>query len=52
MDYLLDKNWLINASARWIDIDTEASFDLNGDQGTVDVTIDPMVYTLSIGYRF
>ncbi|MGJ8679752.1 OmpW family outer membrane protein [Paraglaciecola sp.] len=52
MDYKLDKNWLINASARWISIDTEASFDLNGSQGKVDVTIDPMVYTVSVGYKF
>lgn len=51
-DYMLTDNWFINGSARWIDIDTDASFDLNGDAGSVSVEIDPMVYTLSLGYRF
>lgn len=51
-DYMLTDNWLLNGSARWIDIDTDASFDLNGDAGSVSVEIDPMVYTLSLGYRF
>lgn len=51
-DYMLTDNWFINGSARWIEIDTDASFDLNGDAGSVSVEIDPMVYTLSLGYRF
>lgn len=51
-DYQLDDKWHINASVRWMDIDTEATFDLNGSAGRVDVDIDPFVYTLSIGYRF
>lgn len=51
-DYELGNQWHINGSARWIDIDTEATFDLNGTQGRVDIEIDPSVYTLSLGYRF
>jgi outer membrane protein len=51
-DYMLDDNWLINASVRWIDIDTEANFDLNGSAGSVDVSIDPLVYSITAGYRF
>lgn len=51
-DYMLDNNWLVNASVRWIDIDTEASFDLNGSAGSVDVSIDPFVYSLTLGYKF
>lgn len=51
-DYVLNDKWLVNASARWIDIDTDATFDLNGDLGQVAVDIDPMVYTISLGYRF
>jgi outer membrane protein len=51
-DYQFNDNWLFNASARWIDIDTDATFDLNGASGSVDVDIDPLVYTLSIGYIF
>lgn len=51
-DYMINDRWLFNASARWIDIDTDAKFDLNGDTGAVSVEIDPMVYTISLGYRF
>ena len=51
-DYMLDDKWLVNASVRWIDIQTDATFDLNGADGRVDVDIDPFVYTLSLGYRF
>jgi outer membrane protein len=52
-DYLLDEKWLVNAAIRWIDIDTSASFELNGAAGSVDnIKIDPWVYSVSIGYRF
>jgi outer membrane protein len=51
-DYMLDDKWLINGSVRWIDIDTEASFDLNGSAGSVDVEIDPFIYSITAGYRF
>jgi outer membrane protein len=51
-DFKIDKNWLFNASVRWIDIDTDATFDLNGNAGRVAVDIDPLVYTVSFGYRF
>jgi outer membrane protein len=51
-DYMLDDKWLINGSVRWIDIDTEASFDLNGSAGSVDVEIDQFIYSITAGYRF
>ena len=51
-DYMIDEKWLVNASVRWIDIQTDATFDLNGAAGSVDVDVDPFVYTLSVGYRF
>ncbi len=51
-DYEINDRWLVNASVRWIDIDTEAeiTFD-SGDKITADLEIDPFVYTVSIGYR-
>ncbi len=53
LDYMINENWFANGSVRWIDIDTEASFNLNGTPGRVDsIEIDPWVYTVSIGYRF
>lgn len=51
-DYMIDSKWHVNASVRWIDIDTDATFTLNGAPGSVDVEIDPFVYTLSVGYKF
>jgi outer membrane protein len=52
-DYMLNDKWFVNGSARWIDIDTEASFNLNGAEGSVDsIEIDPWVYSVTLGYRF
>lgn len=52
-DYHLNERWLLNASVRWIDIDTTAKikFD-NGSAIKSDIEIDPYVYTLSVGYKF
>ena len=52
VDYKLDDNWLINASARYIDIDTEAHFDVLNTTGKVSVDVDPWVYSLMLGYKF
>lgn len=52
-DYMLNDKWFVNASARWIDIDTEATFKVGDADGYVsDIQIDPMVYTLAVGYKF
>lgn len=51
-DYMLNDKWLVNASVRKVDIDTEASFVLNGSPGNVNVSIDPWVYSIMAGYRF
>jgi outer membrane protein len=52
MDYKLDEHWLINASVRYIDIDTEAKFDVLDLPAQVSVDIDPWVYSLMLGYKF
>lgn len=53
VDYHIDESWLINASARWIDIDTDAEirFD-SGDRLTSSIEVDPWVYTVSVGMKF
>ncbi|MEP0354723.1 OmpW family outer membrane protein [Paraglaciecola sp.] len=51
-DYAIDENWSVNTSVRWIDIDTKATFDLNGATGSVDVDVNPLVYSVMLGYRF
>ena len=57
-DYKINEKWFVNGSVRYIDISTDADFTLNNAglgannaNGTVRVDIDPMVYTLSIGYK-
>jgi outer membrane protein len=53
IDYMLNDKWFLNGSIRWIDIDTDATFDLNGTEGFVSsIEIDPTVTTVSLGYRF
>jgi len=53
-DYHLDDKWLINASIRYIDINTTASFEaIDGTvPGKISVDVDPMVYMISVGYTF
>ncbi len=51
-DYLLNDNWMINGSIRYISISTTANFNVGEDAASVDVDIDPWVYTLSTGYKF
>ena len=48
-DYALNKNWLINADAKYVQMNTDVK--LNGSKiGKVD--LDPMIYSVGIGYRF
>jgi len=58
-DYMIDKEWFVNASVRYIDISTDATFALdnatlgaNNASGNVTVDIDPWVYSVSVGYKF
>ena len=52
VDFVVNDSWHVNASARWIDIDTTAEFRVGDAKGKVDVEIDPWVYTVSVGYKF
>ena len=52
-DYEIGDGVGINASFRYINIETDATFNLGETAGTIDkVTIDPWVYTVSIAYKF
>jgi outer membrane protein len=48
-DYQLDQNWSLNASARYINTDTSFKVGVNG---SAEVEIDPMVYSLKLAYKF
>lgn len=55
VDVMITDEILLNASAYRIDIDTDATVNLDQSLGgarlTSDVTIDPMVYMVSVGYK-
>lgn len=51
-DYQIDNNWSVNASVRYIDIDTDVSFKAGTAKGTASVAVDPMVYSIMLGYKF
>jgi outer membrane protein len=52
IDWNLNDNWILNASAWNIDIDTDASFNSALGEVQVDADVDPWVYMISLGYRF
>lgn len=53
-DYTLQDKWFVNAAVRYIKIETKGTFtSALGETITVDnVSIDPLVYQLTVGYSF
>ena len=55
-DYMLTDNIMVNAQARYIDIDTRAYVDNSivgtGTRAKVNVDVDPWVYMVGLGYKF
>ena len=53
LDYNLDKNWMLNASVWWMNIETDVKFkDGDGKHYKVDTRLDPFVFMFGVGYRF
>lgn len=53
LDYLVDKDWMINASLWYMDIDTTIKFrDGNNQKQSIDTHVDPFVFMFAVGYRF
>ncbi|KPD02737.1 outer membrane protein W [Moellerella wisconsensis ATCC 35017] len=52
MDYMLDENWMLNASLWWIDLDTDVKFKAGDQKVKVDTRLDPFVFMFGVGYRF
>lgn len=52
MDFVFNKNFIVNGSVWWMDIDTKAKFDYLGERQSIKTHIDPWVYMMSVGYRF
>ena len=52
-DYDLGDNWSVNVSARYIDISTDATFAVgDANIGKASIDVDPMVYSVMLGYTF
>lgn len=53
LDYMVDKDWLINMSVWYIDINTKVKFDAQGaGRQSIDTKINPWVFMFGAGYRF
>ena len=52
LDYLINRDWLLNMSVWYMDIDTDVKFKANGVDQKVSTRLDPWVFMFSAGYRF
>ncbi|MGM3173190.1 outer membrane protein OmpW [Dickeya lacustris] len=52
LDYNLNKNWLLNMSVWWMDIDTTVKFKANGQDQSIKTRLDPWVFMFGFGYKF
>ncbi|MCS3430157.1 outer membrane protein OmpW [Klebsiella sp. BIGb0407] len=53
MDYMLDKNWMLNMSVWYINIDTKVRFDAGpNNHQSIDTKINPWVFMFGAGYTF
>ncbi|QDX30124.1 outer membrane protein OmpW [Dickeya poaceiphila] len=52
LDYNLNKNWLLNMSVWWMDIDTKVKFKAAGQDQSIKTHLDPWVFMFGVGYKF
>ncbi|HCM61363.1 MAG TPA: outer membrane protein OmpW [Morganella sp. (in: Bacteria)] len=52
LDYELDKNWLLNASVWWMNIETDVDFKAGADSYSYKTRLDPFVFMFGAGYKF
>ncbi len=52
LDYQVNKNWLVNASVWYAQIDSDVKFKFQGAPVTISTDINPWVYMVSVGYTF
>lgn len=52
VDVSLNKNWVLNAAAWYVDIDADATLETGLIERDVDIDIDPFVFLISIGRTF
>ncbi|EPJ0262919.1 outer membrane protein OmpW [Vibrio parahaemolyticus] len=52
VDYMINDQWFLNASAWYANIETEATYNFGGAKQKTDVKINPWVFMISGGYKF
>ncbi|MCE0491509.1 outer membrane protein OmpW [Pantoea sp. Mb-10] len=52
LDYQINRDWMLNASLWYMDIDTDVKFKAGGEPQTIHTRIDPWVFFFGVGYRF
>ncbi len=52
VDYTINDQWFLNASAWYANIETEATYKFGGAKQKTDVKINPWVFMISGGYKF
>ncbi|HIF5872824.1 TPA: outer membrane protein OmpW [Vibrio parahaemolyticus] len=52
VDYMINDQWFLNASAWYANIETEATYKFGGAKKKTDVKINPWVFMISGGYKF
>lgn len=52
LDFQMSKNWLVNASVWYAQIDSDVKFKYKGTPVTISTDINPWVYMVSVGYTF
>jgi outer membrane protein len=52
VDYMINDQWFLNASAWYANIETEATYKAGGVKQKTDVEINPWVFMIGGGYKF
>ncbi|KLU14673.1 MULTISPECIES: outer membrane protein OmpW [Xenorhabdus] len=52
LDYQLDKNWMLNTSLWWMNIETDVKFKVGDVDKKYKTRLDPWVFMFGVGYSF
>ncbi|CDG21317.1 Outer membrane protein W [Xenorhabdus poinarii G6] len=52
LDYKLDKNWMLNTSLWWMNIETDVKFKTGDVDRKYKTRLDPWVFMFGVGYSF
>jgi outer membrane protein len=51
-DWMLNDKWMVNFDFRWISIESDATITDGVDVESFKVKIDPLVYSINLGFKF